>query len=305
MEMDTFKPKIVFVDEDVHTLTSLATQFNATHHVYSVTTATELLDLIMSEQIHVVVCAQRMSTHTGVELLREVRRLSPASTRILLTGYADLAEIVGTLDDDDIYRYITKPWQPDELVHTVEVATRQALEFQIAQSGVYRAVIPIAEKLLVIDDCAETHDLLMMQFSGAYDVLSATNIDQVVALLDKHQFGVIISDIKLNGVDITPLLDTFKERMENTFTIVLTRFQEAERLVELISDGKIYRCLPKPIRASLLEMSVQRAFSQHRKHHRAVESVLENSLEVADERIMRIQHYLAALKQRQIKSRNP
>lgn len=289
----------MFVDEDVNTLASLSAQFKTTHTVLTANTVDELFHVLSNNSIHVVVCSQRMTTHTGVELLREVKHVSPSTVRILLTGYADLAMIVGSIEEDDIYSYITKPWQPEALQRTIASATKQALEVHLSQSGVYRAVIPPAEKILVIDDCDETHDLLLTQFTGAYDVCHAKNIDQVVDLIANHEFGVIISDIKLNGVDITPLISTFKERMPHTFTVLLTRLQETDRLVELISQRKVYRCLPKPIRPSLIEMSVQRAFSKYRHMKSYVEPVYDETVEVEDASIKKIQQYLAEIKQKQ------
>ena len=78
--------------------------------------------------MHVIISDQRMPVMPGVELLRQAREISPHSVRILLTGYSDLASIVGSINDGEVYRFISKPWDNQDLQTTVAEAVTIALE---------------------------------------------------------------------------------------------------------------------------------------------------------------------------------
>jgi DNA-binding NtrC family response regulator len=76
-----------------------------------------------------------MPEMTGVELLSRVQGTCPQAVRIVFTGYADIKAVIDAINLGHIYRYITKPWDPDELrailhracAHHDEVAERQRL----------------------------------------------------------------------------------------------------------------------------------------------------------------------------------
>ncbi len=71
----------------------------------------------------------RMPVMDGVKFLTEVKILQPESMRLILSGYTDLDALMGAINDAEIYRFITKPWQDYELVSTI----KQALEFKDIQ----------------------------------------------------------------------------------------------------------------------------------------------------------------------------
>ena len=59
---------------------------------------------------------QRMPHMTGVELLRRAKEERPEAVRIVFTGYADIKVVIDAVNQGEIYRYLTKPWDPDELI---------------------------------------------------------------------------------------------------------------------------------------------------------------------------------------------
>ncbi len=58
---------------------------------------------------------QRMPEMSGVQLLGKVRGRYPDAVRLLFTGYADIKAVIDAINQGNVYRYITKPWDPDEL----------------------------------------------------------------------------------------------------------------------------------------------------------------------------------------------
>jgi len=118
------QPGVLFVDDEVNILKSLARLFRA-EPVREVTasSAAEALALVAAERISVVVSDQRMPGTTGVRLLAQVRERSPEVVRILLTGHTEIGIAIEAINQGEIFRLLTKPWNDDELRATV----RQAL----------------------------------------------------------------------------------------------------------------------------------------------------------------------------------
>jgi response regulator RpfG family c-di-GMP phosphodiesterase len=82
------------------------------------------LDLLAHETVDLVISDMRMPQMDGVVFLEHVRQRQPDLLRLLLTGYADIASISGAINRGEIYRYISKPWDDNEIILTV----RDALE---------------------------------------------------------------------------------------------------------------------------------------------------------------------------------
>ena len=104
------KASILFVDDEVHVVNLLKVMFRNDYEVFTATSGDAALDIIQSRKIDVIVSDQRMPNILGTELLGKVKALSPGTMRILLTGYSDLAAMVGSINEGEIYRFINKPW---------------------------------------------------------------------------------------------------------------------------------------------------------------------------------------------------
>jgi CheY-like chemotaxis protein len=106
------KPTVIFIDDEERVVRALSIMCRAYYNVIATTSPNEALDALRKQRVHVLVSDQRMPDVTGVELLRQARAISPSTMRILLTGYSDLAAIVGSINDGEIFRFINKPWGP-------------------------------------------------------------------------------------------------------------------------------------------------------------------------------------------------
>ncbi len=103
------KGRILFIDDEERILSALKSQFRERYHVFTTTDGNKALEFLRKYQMHGIVSDQRMPTMVGVELLRQAKEMQPNSVRILLTGYSDLAAIVGSINDGEVYRFISKP----------------------------------------------------------------------------------------------------------------------------------------------------------------------------------------------------
>lgn len=259
------RPKIAFIDDEVRILRSMKLIFRRSHDVFVTTDPNQYINYIKKNHVHVAVCDQRMPERLGVDILREVKDISPATMRILLTGYADLNAIIGSINEGEIYRYLTKPCKAEELQDVVGRATQVALSYKEEDNLDTPEVTAEKQTLLVIDENNESITKIREQFGNVYHLLHATSLEEAYNYLSNHDIGVCVTDIHINGENIAPIIYTLKQNAPHLVVLVQTQFQDAGMLIDLINKGQIYRCLPKPMRASLLEISINRAFRHHNK----------------------------------------
>ena len=262
------KPCIIFIDDEERIVRSLAILFKSSYRVVATTNPREVLDVVKRERVHVVVSDQRMPEVAGVDLLREVRVLSPLTMRILLTGYSDLAAIVGSINDGEIFRFLSKPWDPLEFRSTIEQAVGIANEL-FGQSHAVAAPriehgAPHAD-VLVMDDSEEVYRIIAQTLGSKCRVHWASSLNTAFEIIEREHIGVVISDVKLEGGDITPALKTLKRHAPHMVTVVLAWFHDSKQLVELINQAQIFRFLPKPVRPHVLEAAIDLAMARHRQ----------------------------------------
>ncbi|WP_157067528.1 response regulator [Desulfosarcina cetonica] len=119
--------RILFVDDEINVLKSMRRIFR--HENYEVITAgsgPEALALLDKHQpVHVIISDHRMPGMTGTELLKQIKAKYPKTIRIMLTGYADTDAVMGAVNEGAVYKFITKPWNDDDLRLTVSLALEQ------------------------------------------------------------------------------------------------------------------------------------------------------------------------------------
>ena len=119
MEIKTNKPSLLVVDDEPANLQKLRRTFVSDFVVREAGSGEEALRHLRSEQYAVIITDQRMSGISGVELLRESLALSPQAVRIILTGYTEVEDLMGAINEGQVHRYIVKPWDPFSLRRTV------------------------------------------------------------------------------------------------------------------------------------------------------------------------------------------
>ncbi len=119
------KHPILVVDDEADILFSLQALLRRDFEVHVAPSGADALDLLRRHPVHVIMTDQRMPGMTGVELLGQARQECPEAIRIVFTGYADLKAVVDAINRVEIYRYLTKPWDPDELLAVLRQASEQ------------------------------------------------------------------------------------------------------------------------------------------------------------------------------------
>src|SRR5262249_3091546 len=93
--------------------------------VYTAQSGAQALEILKRQPVHVIMTDQRMPGMTGVELLSRIPGACAQAMRIIFTGYADLKAVIDAINRGQIYRYLTKPWDPDELEAVLQQACAQ------------------------------------------------------------------------------------------------------------------------------------------------------------------------------------
>jgi DNA-binding NtrC family response regulator len=122
------RPRLLFVDDEQRVLNSMRIMFRRQFDLFLASHGAEALDIVRDKDIDVIVADHRMPKMTGVEVLSRVRALSPRTVRILLTGYADLDAVEGSINESEVFRFLTKPCAPQQLRETIELAAKLARE---------------------------------------------------------------------------------------------------------------------------------------------------------------------------------
>jgi serine phosphatase RsbU (regulator of sigma subunit) len=113
--------KILVVDDEIANLQKLRRTFVDRYPVLAAGSGIEALELIrMNDGIAVIIADQRMPDMTGMDLLRQTLRILPHAIRIILTGYTDVDVLMEAINSCKVFRYIVKPWDPPDLLMTVE-----------------------------------------------------------------------------------------------------------------------------------------------------------------------------------------
>ena len=101
------KYTLLFVDDERRVLTSMRAMFRREYQVLLANSGLEALALLREHKVDVIVSDQRMPGMTGIEVLKQVKVLAPNAMRILLTGYADLQAIEASINEGEVFRYLT------------------------------------------------------------------------------------------------------------------------------------------------------------------------------------------------------
>lgn len=171
------KSAVLLVDDEESILNSLRRLLRSQpYEVVLASSGAQALEIMATRPIDLVMSDARMPGMDGATLLAEVHRLYPTTSRILLTGYADLTTIIKAINDGQIHRYISKPWNDEEL----QLVLQQTLEHQrlerltLEQNDQLKALNATLEKRVTARtaELQQTADMLDL----AYDELKRSYV---------------------------------------------------------------------------------------------------------------------------------
>lgn len=260
------RPVVMFVDDEIRILTALTAIFRPHYRVHIADDPVKALEMIKRIPVQVLVSDQRMPGMLGVELLRLVREMSPRTVRILLTGYSDLASIVGSINEGEVWRFINKPWDAQDIQRIVAEAVEAANEIPEVPAWQMPAPPRFDEAVLALDPSNEVTPTLLDAFGKRNWVIRATDVDQTVGLLGHHEVAVLVVDLEAASREIRTLLHLLKQEYPQILTIAVTRAADAELLIELINEAQVYRFISKPVTREQLVHHVEAALNRYHSY---------------------------------------
>ena len=286
------KYTLLFVDDEKRILNALRSIFRRKYDVFIATSGNEALSILATQKVDVIVSDQRMPNMLGNELLATVHRLYPKIMRLLLTGFMDKEAIIKTINEGEVYRFINKPWNNDDIQKTIAEAAKasyyysqQWLDRRPTSNTQTEKNTPEKNNPSTIDDA------LPEQMSGNSIVMMGSNqelrnqvrhicrksniviyggqsISQILGIISaRGNIGVAIIELPVNSDEAIQTINMLKEKRPELVSIVLTDETDAETAVQLINTGQVFRYLTKPLQTLELSQILKQAIVRHKMLH--------------------------------------
>ena len=200
------KRDILYIDDEMENLIVFQATFEDYFNVVTASSGAEGLRILEERSFPVVVADQRMPKMSGAELFETMRRKYPHTKRIMLTGYADPKAMLSAINQGQVYYFIKKPWEQDD-VFSILVRAIEAYDMSLSN-------VMLQDRLVAADRCA------MLGRSAARLA---------------HEMG--------NQLCMLPLLELIEdEYSEHKDLVQMAGFARSthERLVEIIDEVKAF-----------------------------------------------------------------
>jgi len=227
-------PTVLIVDDEPDILDSLALSLEMDYEVLTATNGLDGLDLLAKHQVALIISDQRMPKMTGVEFLAKAQEVSPNSVCMMLTGFADFDAIIEAVNKGQIYRYISKPWEPADL----EIDVRQAIERYEMQSSLTRRMSELqalCEIGATITSVLDSELVIQKILSGIVDTLGFDRA-YLMAVDEKDEILRSAGSYGVSGEALTFLNQLEYDLKRDDVGVVLTVKENRPILVEDVDD---------------------------------------------------------------------
>lgn len=116
------KIQVLYIDDEDNNLKSFKATLRKDFKIFTAIDAEEGLRIAQREEIHVCIADQRMPGMTGTEFFEQMVKINPDPIRILLTGYSDISSVIDAINKGEVYRFIDKPWNIEQIRNSIKNA---------------------------------------------------------------------------------------------------------------------------------------------------------------------------------------
>ena len=106
---------VLYIDDEPHNLLSFKASFRREFNVFTAESAEEGRKILEQKEIHVILSDQRMPGMSGIEFFESILKTFPSPIRILITGYTDINAVIDAINRGQVYKYLTKPWNENDI----------------------------------------------------------------------------------------------------------------------------------------------------------------------------------------------
>lgn len=252
--------RILFVDDDSNILDGYKRQLRKQFSIETAEGGEKGLDAVKNKgPFAVIVSDLKMPGMDGNQFLAYVKEMTPESTRILLTGYADLRSAIEAINNGSIFRLLTKPCDKIDLVQTLENGIEQYLKNVRSKAGNDALDSLARKKILIVDDDPVTLRLLQKSLQGIeeLEIFTAEDGRKAIKLLNSESFDLLVCDIFMPQLNGLQLLNYVNKHIQGIRVIVLTGDGTAKMEDKIKSIGS-YQFYEKPLDMNVFKDSVLR-----------------------------------------------
>lgn len=264
--LERLKGRVLCVDDEPNILRALSWLLRKDFQVVTAESAHEGLGLIRTGDFDVVISDHRMPEMSGVDFLSQVKLLAPRAMRILLTGYSDMQAVIQSVNESEIFRFVSKPWDVLELpviiAQAAEIARRQELASPSAVVVHPEITGKRLPRVLVLDEDETTHSIVEMSAGDLAHVIHVTSPVDAFKMLEDKEIGIILSERRLGTMDLTHLLCLLKRKHPQIVSLVVTESEDSNLICRMINQGQIHRFIPKPLKAGNLRLALKSAIAK-------------------------------------------
>lgn len=120
--MSSKKFSILYVDDEESNLKGFRSIYFTEYTIYTALSGQEAMNILANHEVHIIITDQKMPGMTGVQFLSNTMSKYPDPIRIILTGYSDIEVLMKAINECGIFRYLTKPWNENEMNLTINQA---------------------------------------------------------------------------------------------------------------------------------------------------------------------------------------
>lgn len=221
---------ILYVDDEAHNLAAFRAAFRREFRVFTSERPREAIEMLRQHDVGIVITDQRMPEMMGVQFLEAIIPEFPDTVRMILTGFSDVDAIIRAINSGRVYRYITKPWDEQEMrmvlkgaQELVQLRRRQAqlvqeLQARVAEQerivrtfqryvpeSVVQEALSRADDASLLDGEARVVSVLMSDIRGFTAMAARMDAPDVVSLLNDY-FGVMSECVRRHKGSVNKFL---------------------------------------------------------------------------------------------------
>ena len=269
------KPRVLYVDDEPVNLSNFHLVFKHDYEVVACTDGTEALNTFKKDgNFAVVIADQRMPGLSGVELLEQIYSIDPDPIRIILTGFADLHDIINAINRGHIYHYVRKPWKEEDLRLTLLQALNS---FRLTKENkqLCRRLIQVAEeeRKRIANDLHDEFGQVLPAIRGSFKRLREALPDPPAAMVEElDNIGLLIQRMgEITREAAHALRPDTLDRLGLQETIQWMRREFSRRHPEILLEYQV-KGQPRPIPPeieTILFRVFQESFNNIEKHAKA------------------------------------
>lgn len=246
---------VLYVDDEINNNISFRSAFrrNKNLKIFIASNVNDAKEIVKKEIVHVIFSDQRMSGDSGVDFFEWLVKYYPSPIRILISAYTDTKTIIESINKGEVFRFLTKPWEKEDLEHTIEKAYEN---YKLKEKNDY-----LMNKLINKSEELQQSETEVKRSESLYRILSRNIPNFAVVLFDK--------DFKCLLADGSALDDTDFENMEGKYLKNVLPEDTANNIIdfykkvleygesiksEIYQNDKWFECQFIPIRNDYMEI---------------------------------------------------